>query len=51
MCKLCTNCAWFMETLFGVAHRVFDSTTANIQGLGKESGSKDDSLFGVCIPN
>lgn len=51
MCNFCTNCAWFTEELFRVAHRVFYSTTVNIQGLGRESGSKDDKLFGVCIPN
>ena len=51
MCNFCTNCAWFMEKLFGVAHRVFYSRMMNVQGLGKESGSKDDNLFGVCIPD
>lgn len=49
--SFCTGCVWFMEALSGVAHGVFHSTAVNIQGLGKESGSKDDSLLGVCIPN
>lgn len=40
-----------MEKLFGVAHRVFYSRMMNVQGLGKESGSKDDNLLGVCIPD
>lgn len=51
MGNFCANCARLMEKLFGLAHRVFCSTTVNIQGLGKASGSKDDNLFEVCIPN
>lgn len=40
-----------MEELLGVADRVFCSPAVNIQGLGKELGSKDSNVFGDFIPN
>lgn len=51
VCIFCTNSVWFMEKLLGVADCVFCSTAVNIQGLGKELGSKDNNVFGDCIPN
>lgn len=40
-----------MEKLLGVADCVFCSTAVNIQGLGKELGSKDNNVFRDCIPH
>lgn len=51
VCIFCTNSIWFMEELLGVADRVFCSPAVNIQGLGKELGSKDSNVFGDFIPN
>lgn len=51
VCISCTNNTWFMEKLLGVADCVFCSTAVNIQGLGKELGSKDNNVFRDCIPH
>lgn len=38
-----------MEKLLGVADHVFCSTAVDIQGLGKELGSKDNNVFGIAF--